>query len=149
MVIRKEDILRGKENPVLVKIESMNDEIPLRPLSKIEWADIEAIGAEEMGVLETETRPENPRKGFRGKPVNVTMQKMDMSKQLRGDFKTKVEALYLSMNNNHSESQKWTKEEIENITGVVFDEIYEAVENLSGVNNPELKKDVDKFPGNG
>lgn len=148
MVLRKEDILRGIKEPKLVNIKTLGGELPLRPLSKKEWADLASIEAEEIGVLETETRQEEPRKGFRSKKSDnsVTISRMDMKTQVIGDFKSKTEAIFLSINNSYQGCEEWSREEIQGLAGAAFDELFEAVENLSGVNNEGLQKEVDDFP---
>lgn len=153
MVLSKEDILRGVNDPELVEIESLGGEIPLRPLSKNEWHKIEKIEAKAYGKFEAnEEAIRAAQKGKRqakGKSKMHTKGIIDLEKQTKAEFEGKTEALYLSMNNNHKEASDWTKEEIQQLKSNAFDEIFTAVQKLSGVdidNEEDLKKDIDSFP---
>lgn len=152
MVLSKEDILRGVNDPELVEIEALSGEIPLRPLSKNEWHKIEKIEAKAYGKFEA--NEESIRAAQKGKRQQKGKSKMnttgiiDLEKQTKAEFEGKTQALYFSMNNNHQEASEWTKEEIQQLKSDAFDEIFTAVQKLSGVDieDEDLKKDLDSFP---
>jgi hypothetical protein len=152
MVLSKEDILRGVNDPELVKIEALSGEIPLRPLSKNEWHKIEKIEAKAYGKFEAnEEAIRAAQKGKRqqkGKSKMNTKGIIDLEKQTKAEFEGKTQALYFSMNNNHQEASEWTKEEIQQLKSDAFDEIFTAVQKLSGVDieDDDLKKELDSFP---
>lgn len=146
MSITKEQILNSVDKPELVYIEALNDEIPLRPLSKTELIQVEKIESKAYGIFETSETAH--RKGMRqNKQVNSevnTKGKVDLAKQSEASFKGKVAAIHLSINNDHVEAENWDKNEIERMPGKVFDEIFEKVQELSGIDITE--DDVDQFP---
>ncbi|AIS32488.1 phage-related protein [Methanobacterium formicicum] len=150
MVLRKEDILKGIEDPELVKIKSLGGELPLRPLSKAEWNKIEQIEAKAYGTFEAnETAKRGKRKLKNG--MMETKGKIDLEKQNKAEFKGKTQALYLSMNNSHVECDKWTELDIQKLPVAAFDEIFEKVKELSGIPTDEdegedEKKELDNFP---
>lgn len=150
MVLSKEDILRGVNDPELVMIEALGGEIPLRPLSKHEWHSIEKIEAKAYGKFEAnEEAIRAAQKGKRqqkGKSKMNTKGIIDLEKQTKAEFEGKTEALYYSMNNNHNEASAWTKDEIQQLKSDAFEEIYEKVQKLSGVNIEDPEKELEEFP---
>lgn len=150
MVIRKEDILKGIDDPELVEIKSLGDELPLRPLSKKEWNKIEKIEAKAYGKFEANEKAIKGRRQVKNSEMN-TKGIIDLEKQNEAEFAGKTEALYLSMNNNHIEGDKWKKEEIQSLRNDAFEEIYVAVRRLSGIRSDDdeegdVEKELDDFP---
>lgn len=146
MVVTKEQVLKSVDKPELIFIKALDDEIPLRPLSKTELMQVEKIETKAYGVFETNETAH--RKGVRQtkslKSELQTKGKVDLAKQSEASFKGKVAAIHLSINNDHPDAEKWDKSEIERMPGKVFDEIFEQVQILSGVDITE--EDVDDFP---
>lgn len=146
MVITKEQVLQNVDKPELVFIEALEGEIPLRPLSKTELMMVEKIEAKAYGVFETNETAH--QKGIRKKKTTKselqTKGKINLEKQTEASFKGKVAAIHLSINNNHPDAENWDKSEIERMPGKVFDEIFEKVQELSGIDVTE--EDVDTFP---
>lgn len=152
MVIRKEDILKGIDDPELVMIEALGDELPLRPLSKKEWNRIERIEAKAYGKFEANEKAIKGRRQQKKSEMN-TKGIIDLEKQNEAEFAGKTEAIYLSLNNGHLEADKWKKEEVQSLRNDAFEEIYLAVRKLSGIkseeDNEDLEKEVDNFPEDG
>lgn len=146
MVVTKEQVLQSVDTPQLEYIESLNDEIPLRPLSKTELIKVENIEAKAYGKFETNETAK--RKGMRqSKQMNSEIQTkgvVDLAKQSKASFEGKVAAIHLSINNDHPDAEKWDKSEIERMPGKVFDEIFERVQEISGVDITE--GELEDFP---
>ena len=54
------------------------------------------------------------------------------------------------MNNTHHECDEWTKSDIQSLKVDAFDEIFEKVRDLSGVNiKGDEAKEIEKFPEDG
>ena len=143
MALRKEDILKGVNDPELILIETLGGELPLRPLSKAEWSQIEKMEARGYGTFEANETAQRGRRKLKGGKVE-TKGKINLEKQAEADFKGKLEALHLSMNNSHHECDQWSKKEIESLKSSTFDEIYNKVRELSGVTVE--KEEIDEFP---
>lgn len=142
MVLTKEKILKGVNDPELVKIESLDGELPLRPLSKVEWNEIEQIEAKAYGKFEAnETAQRGRRQMKKGKMETKGI--IDLSKQNKAEMEGRTRALLLSMNNKHPAAEEWGEEEIKMLRYDVFEEIFQAVRKLSGVTN---EKEIDDFP---
>jgi len=153
-LIKKEDILKGIKDAELVYIKPLKGEVPLRPLSRKEWGIIEKIQVEALGTFETTEQTVRGRRqqtvSRDGSQIN-TKGIIDLVKQTDAELKGKTEALFLSMNNNHSECEQWTREDIQEFKRNAFDEIYRQIEILSGIepeNKRSLKSKIDSFPEN-
>lgn len=143
MALRKEDILKGVNDPELIMIETLGGELPLRPLSKVEWGRIEKIEAKAYGVFEANETAKRGKRKLKGGMME-TKGKIDLEKQAEAELKGKLETLYLSMNNSHPECDEWKKEDIGRMKSSAFDEIFDKVKELSGVTVE--KEEIDKFP---
>lgn len=149
MVLRKDDILKGINDPELVEIKALGGEIPLRPLSKVEWSKIEKIEAKAYGTFEANETAKRGKRQLRDGRME-TRGKINLEKQAKAEFEGKLEALYLSMNNTHHECDEWTKSDIQSLKVDAFDEIFEKVRDLSGVNiKGDEAKEIEKFPEDG
>lgn len=158
MTLRKEDILKGVNDPELIMIESLGGELPLRPLSKKEWNQIEKIEAKAYGKFEASEKALKGRRQHKKSQLN-TKGIIDLEKQNEAEITGKTEALCLSMNNSHLECDNWSKEEIQGLKNDAFEEIFKAVQRLSGIKVEEdeedddmgsvgdLEKEIDAFPG--
>jgi hypothetical protein len=149
MVLRKDDILKGIDDPELIEIKALGGEIPLRPLSKAEWNKIEQIEAKAYGTFEANETAKRGKKQLRNGMME-TKGKIDLKKQNEAEFKGKLEALYISMNNSHIECDKWTQDDIKRLKVNAFEEIFDEVRELSGVKTDEEgddeKSELDNFP---
>ena len=63
-------------------------------------------------------------------------------------FKTKIEAVYLSLDNDYYKDDKFTRKESENMGRGVFNEIYDQVRIISGLEDDNLENEVKDFPEN-
>jgi len=106
---------------------------------------IEDIEAKAYGIFETSETAQ--RKGVRDRQMAsemFTKGKVNIAKMSQAAYRGKVESLYLSLNNNHPESEKWEKEDIEKLPGKVFDEIFDKIRDMSGVDITE--EEIKTFP---
>ena len=127
MVLTKSQILQGKNAVEAVKIESLGDEVYLRPLTVSEINDLEEIEATAMGTFEaTETSSRRQRSQAQ------TKGKINLAKTTKASAEMKRKAVLLSLNNEKNVDE-WTEEDVKGIPGKAFDEIYEAVKKISGI----------------
>ncbi len=151
MVLKKDDILNGVKDPQLIKIEALDGELPLRPLSKKEWNDIEKIEAKAYGKFEANETAQKGRRQIKQSEMK-TKGIIDLEKQSKAEFEGKSQAIFLSINNTHNDADKWKKEEVQGLSPDSFDEIFKAVQKLSGIKledeDEDEEKEMDDFPGN-
>lgn len=139
-MLTKSQILEGTNAIVKVKLETLDDEIYLRPLSVAEVNELEELEATAMGVFEaTET---NNRKRNQGQAQ--TKGKINLAKTTKASSEAKIKAVYLSINNEKN-IDEWNIDDIKKINKKIFNEIYENVEEISGLKNVDLE-DVEDFP---
>lgn len=147
MVIRKEQILQGINDPQLVYIEALGDEIPLRPLSKKEINEVDKIEAKAYGEFQTnETANRNGMRQVKGGLDSEISTKgiVNLEKITSATFEGKTHALYLSMNNGHPEADQWSKKDIQQLPNRAFEEIFVHIQKISGI---EVEgEEIDNFP---
>lgn len=149
MVLTVEEILNGVDEYKEVPIESLDDTMYLRPLSKGEWEKTNSIRNEALGDYVTN---EKGRATSRNQRIADIESKLKFNIKENGDaeFRARVEAIHMSLNNKGNEKPP-SKENIKKLRPDIFDEIYEKVMEISGVTNTaiqNLEDDVDEFPEN-
>jgi hypothetical protein len=68
---------------------------------------------------------------------------IDLAKMTIASQAGKTMAIFISINNDHPDAEKWTKEEIEGMTNDDFDDVFEAVRELSGIGIEEDEDEED------
>ena len=131
-ILNKSDILQGIDNPKKVKIEQLNGEIWLRPLSSAEVDEILNIEAEGMGTFNASN--------IRGQ--TSTDGKMNLAKMQTKQAEAKYTAIHKSINNNKGD--EWTFDEIKTLPADAVNEIYDQVMKISGAE--VTTADVKQFP---
>ena len=132
-VLTKSDILQGIDTPKKVKIESLNGEIWLRPLSSAEVNEIMNIEAQGYGTFNATNN--------RGQTMADA--KMNLSKLQEKQAEAKYIAIHKSIN-NPSNTDEWEIEELKQFSKQSIDEIYNKVMDLSGVDVTE--GEIKQFP---
>lgn len=132
-ILTKSDILQGINNPQKIKIESLNGEIWLRPLSSAEVNEVLNIEAQGYGTFNATSN--------RGK--TKTDGKMNLSKLQEKQAEAKYIAIHKSINNSKN-NDEWTLDEIKQFKSDAINEIYDQVMELSGADTTEA--DVQQFP---
>jgi len=150
MVLTVEDILNGVEECKEVRIESLDDTMYLRPLSKGEWEKTNSIRQESLGDYVTNEKAKSAGAYSRKQRIADIESKLSFNIKENGDadFRARVEAIHMSLNNPGYEKPP-SKESIKKLPNDAFDEIYEKVREISGVSEEaivELEDDVDEFP---
>lgn len=142
-ILTKAQILQGVNTPKQVKIESLDGELWLRPLSSAELDEASYIEAKGMGNVDQQARS----RGQDLSNANVNQNnKFNVEKVTRAQDEAKYQMIFASLDNPKNESDPWTLEEIKQLQINVTDEILLKVREISGV---ELtKRDVKKFPSN-
>ena len=119
-ILSKSDILLGIDTPKKVKINTLNGEIWLRPLSSAEVNEILNIEAEGMGTFNASQI----------KGQTKTDGKMNLAKMQEKQNEAKYIAIHKSINN--PKGDEWTLEEIKTLQLDAVNEIYDHVMKISG-----------------
>lgn len=149
MVLTKAQILNGIENYEEVFIKSLDDTVALRPLSNGEWNRIEEIQNAALGEYTTTEKAKNSNRRKRIQSQMEAQAKINVKETSKAEAQAKIEAVYLSLDNDHYKDDKFTRKEIENMGRGVFNEIYDQVRILSGLEDDNLENEVKDFPENG
>lgn len=147
MVLTADDIIMGIEDYKEEEIESLNDTVYLRPLSKGEWEKVNSIRQEALGDYTTNETAKSLSRNQRVSNIKSQL-KFNIKENGDADFKAQVEAIRLSMDNPGYEKPT-PASTIEKFPSDVFDEIYEKVKQISGISDDaivELEDDVEDFP---
>ena len=131
-ILSKSDILLGIDTPKKVKINTLNGEIWLRPLSSAEVNEILNIEAEGMGTFNASQI----------KGQTKTDGKMNLAKMQEKQNEAKYIAIHKSINN--PKGDEWTLEEIKTLQLDAVNEIYDHVMKISGAE--VSTSDVKQFP---
>lgn len=146
VILTKDAILKGIDKVEKCEIKSLGGEIYLRPLSQGEWAELEDIEARAIGVFETNESAK--RKGKRQLPGTMSSSgKISLEKTSKAKREAQTLAIKYSLNNDKNQD-KWTEKEISKLPKKAFEEIYDAIEWISGVEGESLEEEIDDFPEN-
>lgn len=143
MVLTKKEIIDGIDATETVKIKALDGEVELRLLSQSELFQLDAFESKALGVLKTS------ESGSRGKGRNISKSELssqsniDVHKLTVANQNAKLKAVQWALSIGDT---KWTEQEVSDLTGPVFNEIYENVQRMNhfGEGN-SLEKDVDSF----
>lgn len=142
-ILTKSQILQGVNTPKQVKIESLDGELWLRPLSSAELDEASYVEAKGMGNIDQQARS----RGQDLSTANVNQNnKFNVEKVTRAQDEAKYQMIFASLDNPKNESDPWSLEDIKQLQINVTDEILFKVRELSGVE--VTKRDVKKFPSN-
>jgi len=133
-ILTKNQILQGINQITKVKIEALDGELWLRPLSSAEVNEILNIEAQGYGTI-------NANNNARGQ--TQAEGKMNLAKMQEKQAEAKYTAIHKSINNDKS-SDEWSYEEIKDLPSNAIDEIYNKIMELSGADVTE--RDVKQFP---
>lgn len=132
-ILTKSQILSGIDNPQKIKIETLNGELWLRPLSSAEVNEILNIEAQGMGTFSATS--------IRGQ--TSTDGKMNLAKMQEKQNEAKNIAIHKSINNPKN-NDEWTIDEIQTLPADAVNEIYDHVMKISGAE--VTTADVKQFP---
>lgn len=148
MVLTAEDIVAGVATYKEIKIESAEDTVFLRPLSKGEWEKVNNIRQESLGDYTTNEKAQALSRNQRVANIESKLA-FNIKENGVADFNAKVEAIYMSMDNPGYDMEN-TRESIKNFPSDIFDEIYNNVREISGIKDEfaevTLEDEVDDFP---
>ena len=134
-ILTKSSILQGINTPKKIKIESLNGELWLRPLSSAEVDEILHIEAEGYGTFNASNN--------RGQTMADA--KMNLAKMQAKQAEAKYIAIHKSINNDKN-NDDWELDEIKQFPHDAVQEIYDQVMELSGAEVTVV--DVKNFPEN-
>ncbi len=150
-IIRISDIVDGTSKEEKYMIKSLNGEVWLRPLSQKEINEISEIEAAAIGTFETNEKSNNSRNRARNIRSQLESKgKLSVLKTTQAQNQAKIKAVAYSLDNSKyaEEKELITEEELLKAPSNVIEEIYEKVQEISGLNNTELESDVEEFPQN-
>ena len=133
MILTKDKILQGIDTPKKVRIESMNGELWLRPLSSAEVNEVLNIEAKGFGTFDASNN--------RGQ--TMANAKMNLAKVQEAQSEAKYIAIHKSINNPKN-TEEWEIDELKQLPHNAVNEIYDKVMDLSGVD--VTVGDVKQFP---
>ena len=134
-ILTKSEILQGIDNPQKIKIETLNGELWLRPLSSAEVNEVQNIEAQGYGTFNATNRQNQ----------TTTDGKMNLAKMQEKTAEAKYIAIHKSINNNKN-NDEWSIDEIKQFKADTVNEIYDHIMEISGVEITEA--DVKQFPEN-
>ena len=150
-IIRISDNVEGTSKEEKYMIKSLNGEVWLRPLSQKEINEISEIEAAAIGTFETNEKSNNSRNRARNIRSQLESKgKLSVLKTTQAQNQAKIKAVAYSLDNSKyaEEKELITEEELLKAPSNVIEEIYEKVQEISGLNNTELESDVEEFPQN-
>ena len=148
MVLTKSQILNGVKEVERIYIKKLGDKVALRPLSNGEWNEVEAIQNAAIGEYTTTERAKQASRKQRIQSQMEAQAKINIKETNKAEAEAKLEAVYLSLNNDVYKDDPFTREEVNDMKRGVVDEIYEKVRILSGLEDDDLEKEVKDFPEN-
>lgn len=148
MVLTKSQILNGVNKIERIYIKKLGDKVALRPLSNGEWNEIEAIQNEAIGEYTTTERAKQATRRQKIQSQMEAQAKINIKETNKAEAEAKLEAVYLSLNNDVYKDDPFTREEVDGMKRGVVDEIYKNVRIISGLEDDDLEKEVKDFPEN-
>lgn len=137
-LLTKNEILEGIKKVETVCIEALQGEVKIRPLSAVEWGEIEEIEAKALGSFETQ---EKAMRGQRKKSSVESKARINIEQQTKASNEAKYKAVSLALS---VDGEEWTIEEVQCMPIAALKEIFENVQRISGVDLEE--DDVEQFP---
>lgn len=148
MAILKKDIIQGKELVETIRIDALEQDVDLRPLTDGEYNEVEAI-RKDLGKirvklnkvdksLDPEVQEEMKRKALEDQDVN-----MDLGLVAKKGYEANARAAAYGLSNS---GFKWTVDEVKKLKAGAVPEIARAVYKISHLDVPEtLEKEIDSF----
>lgn len=126
-ILSKKALLSGSKHVEKVEL-SVGGEVYIRPLNQAEVTEYNRITAKALGVMETGRRNTN----F----------KINVEKSTVANADAQAYAITTSLN---CKDEEWTIDEVLELDGALFKEIFEHVANLSGLDT-NVEEEVEQFP---
>ena len=143
MVLTNSNILEGITKVEKYRIESLDDDLYLRPLSHAEVAQIDEIEAAAVGVFETNEKASTGKRQTK-KGTMESKGKLNLLKMTRATNESKIEAILKSLDNKENIEDPFKKETINQLARNQINEIFEKVQEISGIGRDE--DELEDFP---
>ena len=140
--LTKDQLINGINDIVELKLKSREGEVLLRPLSQSEVGEYNNIQARAMGTFDTN---EKARRGMRNSSDVTSTGKINFAKTSEAQYDAQRYAVAKSMS---CKGEEYTEEEVGQFDGKVFEEIFENVKEISGIEDENIEMEVDRFPEN-
>lgn len=141
--LSKEELLNGINNVIDFELTTQKGTVALRPLSQAEVGEYNNIQARAMGTFDTN---EKARRGMRNTSDITSSGKIDFAKTSEAEYDAQRYAVSKSMT---CAGEEYTEEEVGQFKVAVFEEIFEKVKEISGIEQENIESDVDRFPEDG
>jgi len=138
-ILKKSQILQGINDPKKIRIEALDGELWLRPLSNSELDELDKIEAKGMESYETNSKSRGRIQG-----ETVAKGKINVHLATVNGAKARDRKIEMSLDNPKNADDPWTEEDIGKLPRDAVNEIVDAINELSGLE--VTKGDIDKFP---
>lgn len=144
VLLKKSDLINGKNNTHKITIQTIGKEVYLRPLTRGEAIEIEEIQTKSMGRV---TRREKGRRPTdEGTSSDMTFNVHTTTAAQRN---AELKAVYYGFDNEKYIEDPFTEEDIDTLfTKEQFDELYDNVSRISGIGEyaEKVNSEVENFP---
>lgn len=152
MVLTKKEILGGIESTSNVYIHSLEGEVTIRPLSSLEWEQVQEIESKAFGKIKTGNLKVDPRankKAMENQVMQGMNVDMDLAKMNKAEYDAKALAVSIGLSVKGGET--WTKEDVHKLKVVTVNELYNEILFLSGIpqdagDAKKIRNDLESFP---
>lgn len=132
VILTKETLLKGVNNIKKVELETVDGSVYIRPLNHSEVTHYNSITAKALGDIQTD--------GGRRKGVSANF-KINLEKSTLATSEAQAYAVATSLS---CKEQEWSEGEVQKLDGALFNEIFKAVAELSGLDT-DVESEVDNF----
>mgnify|MGYP003293950686 CR=1 FL=1 len=141
-ILTKDALLKGVKQTIEFELRTIKGSVLLRPLSQAEVENYNKITAKAMGTFETN---EKAKRGFRKQTSSdvTSVGKINFEKNTEAHAKAQRYAVATSMTCNDEE---YSEDEVGQFTGDLFNEIFDKVCEISGIDVESTEDDVEEFP---
>lgn len=138
MVRLDKNVLLTGAKPKKCELKTRKGEVYLKPLTVSEVAEYNQITSKALGTFNTK---ELGKRG-RGKGETSTTGNINLSKTQKAQFEAKCYAVATSLT---CADMEFTQDEVKDMDGDLFNEIFEKVSEISGLEVEDLDEIIEEF----
>ena len=146
VILKKSDLINGKNNVNKVTIQSLGKEVYLRPLTRGEATEIEEIQTKSMGRVTRREQGRKPTDEGTSSDMSFNVHATTVAQR-----NAELRAVYYGLDNEKYIEDPFTEEDIDTLfTREQFMELYDNVSKISGIGEyaEQLNSEVENFPKN-
>lgn len=152
MVLSKKEILGGIDSTSEVYIPSLDGDVTIRPISSLEWEQVQELESKAFGKIKTGNLKVDPRankKAMESQVMQGMNMDLDLAKMSKAEYDAK--ALAVSMGLSVKGGETWTKEDVHKLKVATVDEIYDEILVISGIPQTadeakSIRSELESFP---